>query len=204
MRRELGSTGSRSIILMVVLLISWPCVSLGEVFEVKVGTEETSAVSSSYFPKAESAIQLEATYSRPFSGRWSIFGQYQINASNTLSGGFGGISFDSEDRLAKGGSISADGISEIIRQPIWMMRTSFGFGVVKYVNSLNSTDDNLGDLNTVPVQADLYCLKFAFSLIHFLNPTTGISLSGSYAAGSAGAFGVSSVAVTTGIFYQPN
>ncbi len=175
--------------------------AFSESVEAKLGLEQTSVISTTYQGKTQSTLQAEATYSKEFVGRWSIFAQYQTNSKNTLSAGVLGVQYDSADIRSKGGTIYNDGGAEIIKSPIWMFRSSFGLGLFKYVDVLKSNNRNLGTLNDKPVQADMYGLKFSGSLIRFFRPDLGASFSFSYGVASASGFGISTSSFNFGVFY---
>ena len=177
-------------------------VLFAETFEGGLGLERTSVVSSIYQTSIISAVQADLRYARPFWGRWSVFAQYQTNTKNTLSAGVGGMVFDTEELHAKGGAIYNDGTAEISKVPVWIFRTSVGLGLFKYVDQLLSNNASLGSRNSVPVQADLYGLKFQETVIRFLNDDWAWTVSGTYLVASAENFGLSSNCLSLGILYR--
>ncbi len=187
-----------------LLFVGLQFTAVAETIQGSLGLEQTSVVSSIYTTKRSSKIQGEATYARQFSGRFSAFGQYQTKVDNTLSAGIGGVAFDSEDIQTKGGTIHSDGSSEVSRVPIWMFRSSVGVGLFKYVDILRSNNSLLGNKNEKPVQADLYGLKFATSLVKFMDEDWGVMASGSYVVASAQNFGLSSTCLSLGLIYKNN
>ena len=193
-------------IVSVALLqaFSWSYIAIAETFEAKLGGEQTTVVSSIYQTAAQSTIQAEATYSRPLTGRWSILAQYQTNVLNTLSAGIGGLAYDSDAFHTKGGAIANDGTAEISRVPIWIFRAGFGVGLFKYVDVLKSNNASLGNRNAVPVQADLYGLKFAGTLMRLMSDDWGLTTSASYTVASADNFGISSTCFSLGVIYRHN
>jgi len=175
-----------------------------ETLQGSLGLEQTSVVSSQYLAQSNSAVQAEATYARQFSGRFSVFAQYQTNLSNTLSAGIGGVTFDSSDILTKGGEIYRDGSAEVTRVPVWMFRASVGLGLFKYVDIMINNVSSPGISSAAPVQADLYGLKVAGILIRFIDEDWGVAASCSYVVASAENFGVSSTSFSLGMIYRNN
>ncbi len=175
--------------------------ALGDTIDGKLGLEQTQVVSTVYKGKVIATPAASLTYGKGFIGRWTLFAEYQTNSKNTFSAGIFGVSYDSEDLRAKGGAIYNDGSSEIVKAPIWLFRTSFGLGLFKYVDILKSSNPALGRLNNVPVQADMYGLKFSASALRFLNPNYAITGSFSYSVASALNFGISSSTIAFGVLY---
>jgi hypothetical protein len=173
----------------------------GDTFEGRLGLEQTQVVSTIYKGKVLTTPQASLSYNKAFVGRWSLLAEYQTNTNNTLSAGVFGISYDSEDLRVKGGAIYNDGTSEIVKSPIWTFRASFGLGLFKYVDVLKSSNPALGRFNNVPVQADMYGLKFNASAIRFINPNYALTGSFSYSVASASNFGISSSAASLGFMY---
>ncbi|MEI8025142.1 MAG: hypothetical protein WCI18_02225 [Pseudomonadota bacterium] len=180
---------------------TWGPRAHGDTIDGKLGLEQTQVISTVYLGKVLTTPEASLTYGKEFVDRWTLFAEYQTNSKNTLSAGVFGISYDSEDLRAKGGAIYNDGSAEIVKAPIWVFRTSFGIGLFKYVDILKSSNPALGKLNNVPVQADMYGLKFSATGLYFLNPNYAISGSFSYSVASASSFGISSSAASLGLLY---
>jgi hypothetical protein len=204
--REIVAPRNRKKIYVIVglLMLGQQFQARAETVQGNLGLEQTTVVSSIYQTTPISTIQAEATYARQFAGRFSAFAQYQTNVNNTLSAGIGGVTYDTADILTKGGDIHTDGSAEVTRVPVWMFRSSLGLGLFKYVDILKSNNTSLGSNNAVPVQADLYGLKFAGTVIRFLNDDWGIVASGSYIVASAQNFGISSTCFSFGMIYRNN
>ena len=198
MRRSLSQ--SVGMIGLLVLMCGECCSA--ETFEGQVGMEQTKVVSSSYQTSSISGLELSATYTRPMFSRWSFLAQYQTNMNNTLSAGILGIVFDSADLRTKGGMIGGDGTAEVTKTPIWLFRTSVGFGIFKYVDVLRSNNTALGTKNEVPVQADLYGLKLGGTLVRLMGDNWGVTGALTYSVASAKNFGISSNCLSLGAFYR--
>jgi hypothetical protein len=181
-----------------------PDLSRAETISASVGMEQTNAVSSSYATAQKSSLQLDATYLRTYTGRWSFFAQYQMNTSGTMAGGIGGFTYDSADIIQRGGGLSFDGNNEITRLPLYFFRFSAGAGYFKYVDILLSNDPNRGTRNQVPIQADMVGLKLAGSVARVMDTDWGLHLGTSYLVASANNFGVSSTSFLFGAFYFAN
>ena len=175
--------------------------ALGDTVDGKLGLEQTQVVSTLYKGKVLTTPAACLTYGKALVGRWTLIAEYQTNSKNTLSAGVFALSYDSEDLRSKGGAIYNDGSSEIFKAPIWVFRTSFGLGLFKYVDILKSSNPALGKLNNVPVQADMYGLKFSATVLRFLDPNYAITGSFSYSVASASNFGISSSSAALGILY---
>ncbi|MCX6117816.1 MAG: hypothetical protein NT027_09755 [Proteobacteria bacterium] len=173
-----------------------------ETFELSTGLDKTQVVSSAYQSPQISVMHIQATYTRPILGRWSILGQYHMNLKNSFTYGVVGVTYDSEDFVSRGGAIALDGTAEVTKNPIWVYRGSFGLGLFKYVDTLKSNDPSLGSRNLVPIQADLYGLKFSVSIIRFLSERWGISTEASYSAASAQNFGISNTSISFGSIFR--
>ncbi len=190
------------IVLFCTLVATAGSLCSAETFETATGLDNTLVVSSTYKPVSFSTGFLEATYSRPLFGRWSVIGQYHMNLSNTLSSGIGGFAFDSDDLLTKSGAISHDGSAEVTKAPLWLFRGMIGFGIFRYIDTLESNNVALGSRNKIPVQADLYGLKFGTSVYKFFGDKWAASIGGSYSVASASSFGVSSTSFSVGVLYR--
>ena len=173
-----------------------------ETVDVAMGIDQTKVVSSQYKTQGVSGAQLQATYTRPMVGVWSLLAQYRMNFSNTLSAGLIGINYDTEELQTKGGAIAPDGKAEIIRNPVWVVRSFLAFGAFRYVDTLESNNVNLGNKNRVPVQADLYGLSFGVGLHHLFNDSWGCHSTLEYSIASAENFGISSTSLIFGGLFR--
>ncbi len=173
-----------------------------ETIDLKIGSERTEVVSSSYQKASSSSTSFALIYGRQIMGRWSGFAEYRNTLDSTLSAGILGISYDSEDLRTKGGLISGDGTPEISKMPIWLTRYHLGIGVFRLVDILKSNDRSLGSRNLVPVKASPVGVKLGASLYRFLRDSWAMSGGFSYALASAGNFGISTVSFNLGVMYN--
>lgn len=190
--------------LTTFILLSKSSLGFSDSINGTAGVERTKVVSTTFKSSVRNTPQIAVAYSKEWGERWSLFAGYQINSINTLSASIFGLSYDSEDLRTKGGSIFNDGNAEIIKNPIWALRTSIGIGLFKYVDVLKSNNPELGQLNDVPVQADLYGIKINALILRFFDSNYAFTGSLSYLVASTSNFGISSNSASLGVVYINN